>query len=243
MKKLLIVLVLFLLCGCNNNDNISSLIDPFNELAKSEITYTNNMTKKYYSYYLNPNFGKISSDEISSELIYKNTTFLMNLKVNKIIVDNYYNQIEDENYQIGQLIFNNNGNYLQNGIEYSYNYKIYEITENSYYFVLDTEYLNFSTISNIADLKVISLEMLEIAKSVKVNEEELIADYSNKETIDYVKETIDLFEQKIPESGTLEEMMGLNENGEEDIDKSGREEEPENSDISETDEINLEGEE
>ena len=50
-------------------------------------------------------------------------------------------------------------------------------------------------------------QMLKIVRTASYDEEEVLNSYSSKSRISYVKENLNLFEEEIPESGLLEELM------------------------------------
>jgi hypothetical protein len=210
MKKILILMILlFVLASCSDKSAQSSIDDEINSIAELEIKYENNNYKKLYDYFTNVDVGKIDSNEVSSLLSVDKNIFVMNLKVNKIINDEIYKNDNLEYYDIKQLMFENNGLYSSNGIKYNYEYRVYLLNNDDYLLLMNTEYLNFSTIANLTQLDEIAYEMINVAKSARIDNELIVSEFSNKETLDHEKETIKLFEKKIAVNGTLEEMMGI----------------------------------
>jgi hypothetical protein len=210
MKKILSLLILlFVLVSCSDKSAQSLIEDQINSIAEIEIKYENNNYKKLYDYFTNVDVGKIDSNEVSSLLSVDKNVFVMNLKVNKIINDEIYKNDNLEYYDIKQLKFENNGLYLSNGIKYNYEYNVYLLNNDDYLLLMNTEYLNFSTIAQLTQLDEIAYEMINVAKSVRIDNQLIVNEFSNKETLDHEKETIKLFEKKIAVNGTLEEMMGI----------------------------------
>ena len=210
MRNILItILLLFTLLGCSTDNAEDDIALQVNALAEANVGYDNNNHKEYYNYFTNVEVGKLESNEVSTVLSVNNDVFVMNLKVNKIINDEYYHNDVNEEYDIRELLFENNGIYSAYGLKYNYEYSVYSLNSDDYLLTMDTEYLSFSSIAQLADMADIAREMLNIAKSVQVDRQLVINDFSNKETIDHVKETIKLFEQRIAVNGSLEEMMGI----------------------------------
>jgi hypothetical protein len=58
------------------------------------------------------------------------------------------------------------------------------------------------------------VQMLKIARSVEVNELEIISYYSSKPADEHQREKVDLFQQEIAENGRLDELLGGVDSGE-----------------------------
>ena len=50
-------------------------------------------------------------------------------------------------------------------------------------------------------------DMMQIARSVKVDDAKVIDAYANRNTVNYKSEKIQLFKQVVPESGRIEELF------------------------------------
>jgi len=210
--RLILVLLIFQLVGCSKISDELKITEQVSSIAELSVNYDNNNFKEYYSYFTNVDVGKISSNEVSSVLTVSDNEFVMNLKVNNIINDELYNSEYLEVYDIKELKYENDGIYLSNGIKYNYEYNVYSLNDNDYLLLLDTEYLGFSAIAELNQLPEIAYEMINIAKSVNIDNDLIVNQFSNKNVIDHEKETIKLFEQKIAVNGTIEEMIGTDDN-------------------------------
>ena len=210
--RLILVLLIFQLVGCSKISDELKITEQVSSIAELSVNYDNNNFKEYYSYFTNVDVGKISSNEVSSVLTVSDNEFVMNLKVNNIINDELYNSEYLEVYDIKELKYENDGIYLSNGIKYNYEYNVYSLNDNDYLLLLDTEYLSFSAIAELNQLPEIAYEMINIAKSVNIDNDLIVNQFSNKNVIDHEKETIKLFEQKIAVNGTIEEMIGTDDN-------------------------------
>ena len=105
-----------------------------------------------------------------------------------------------------KLVYSKSGKYLTiKDIERDYILNLYQ--NNDYYVIeLITSDLTYIT-SSKAYIKDIVKHLFTIAKSVDLDEELIIADYSDKNIVDYKKKQIDLFDSTRPTSGDLSEML------------------------------------
>ena len=105
-----------------------------------------------------------------------------------------------------KLVYSKSGKYLTiKDIEKDYILNLYQ--NNDYYVIeLITSDLTYIT-SSKAYIKDIVKHLFTIAKSVDLDEELIIADYSDKNIVDYKKKQIDLFDSTRPTSGDLSEML------------------------------------
>ncbi len=135
MKKLLIIISIFLLIGCTNtNINTLTLKEIINNQIESE-NNLNNTNNKGFRYYLPTEFSVKKDNDFVQELISHNDTYYLNID----IVSYYYkNKIQSEpkldDYEY--FTFNNNDNYgylriTKNNdyffVELCYNYAIIEV--------------------------------------------------------------------------------------------------------------------
>ena len=67
--------------------------------------------------------------------------------------------------------------------------------------------MNYYGNIKVSDIRDVTSEIFIIAKSTKVNNEEVINAYSNKEIISYQKKQIDLFDTVLPNNGQLSDML------------------------------------
>lgn len=220
MKKVIVsILSVLLLSGCTVKTNInlqeeleSALIE-----GNSETIYQNNMNKKLYSYYLPTSIGRNYSTQCSSILNDRGRKFIMNLNIAAIIQGQYYN--ESENSFVSDLnspIAQSSGEYVDtNEKTHSYEVSIYEI--NGYYIsIFSSDTVEFYSVLDALSSCEIIKDMLMIARSINVDKNAVLKKYSNKNTVDYKSEKIELFEQIVPESGRIEELFEDTQNDGED---------------------------
>lgn len=222
-------IVLLLICtACTNANTNANLDNLFASLPNIE-NYNTNNNLKYYSYYLPSDLGEeeIASDSVN--LKYGESTIIMNLNIADIINSSYYADkvlSDDGFYNNDYLIYENSGTYtLKDESEKSYLYKLYDYDEYYALYLKTSDNIFYGNVVKGSE-KEVTRQLLIIAKSVDVDENLVIADYSSKDTIDYQKKQIDLFNYQKPSNGTLGEMLtddatvGDGENTNENVDNN-----------------------
>lgn len=215
MKKYPIILVSLImimsLWGCSGEItevNIEQALEvAITETTKEEIALYQNMHKSFYSYYLPQHVGKRKSTAYSNVFVIDNQEVLMSVKPASVIIDEYY----------GKSNLNSIKEYDNALLSNSYDLTNYEEKKISmvvsvfqfdglYYMLADTTNFTFLTTTTLGNMPNIIRDIIRIARSVDVNEKEILAEYSRKESIDYQQATT-IFSQSIPENGTLAEML------------------------------------
>ena len=199
MKKILIIIGIFLLIGCTNtNINTLTLEEIIDNQIKEE-NKLNNTNNKGFKYYLPTEFSVKKDADYVQELISHNDTYYMNVD----IVSYYYkNKIQSEpkldDYEY--FTFNNNDNYgylriTKNNdyffVELCYNYAIIEVE-------VEEEDLKYAISRSIIILNSIKYNDLVIEKNiVEDNIETGESKYSipqpenkssSKNVLEYIKE-------------------------------------------------------
>lgn len=209
MKKILyLILSAFMLSSCT----VKTYIDLQSELESSLASandakiFTSNINKPLYSYYLSPSIGRNKSTQTSSILNDRGRKFVMNLNVASIIQEKYYSETEQtDDFQ--DPIVKCEGEYIDvDETTHSYTVTTYEM--NDYYVtVFHSDVVEFYSVLDALSTCDIVKDMLRIARSMRVDTDAVIQAYSNKKTVDYKSEKIELFEQIVPESGRIEELF------------------------------------
>lgn len=210
MRKIFCLILIFCLVGCSQPPQ------SFQERLENTLLNANQIEavspsnrKIFYSYYVEPSVGRIDSNESSNIFEKNNVKFVMNLNVSNIINTRYYSDamIDSNTVTKDELLFTINGkykDYLDN--EYDYSCDVYKY-DNTYYMTFVSKYMNFYAIGNQMDLITVAQEMLKISKTIRVDEDAVISHYSSKETVEYQKEALQLFEVVVPENGRVDEML------------------------------------
>lgn len=209
MKKIVLLLFCILCTACTNTnlnanlDNLFSSVDTINY-------YNTNNNLKYYSYYLPSDMGEEEIDSDSLTIKYNESEIIMNLNISDIINSKYYSDylLEDDGfYNSEYLVYENNGTYtLSDESEKQYLFKLYNYGD-YYALYLKTSDMIFYGKVAYGDIKETARHLMIISKSLVVDSDLVISTFSKKDTIDYNKKQIDLFNSSMPTSGSLSDML------------------------------------
>ncbi len=209
MKKIIsLVAILMLLCGCSIDDDFDvQFIAELEQLASEPIANLANNNKPLYRYYISPEVGRRYSSMTSSVFVYRDEEFIMNLDIATIINSEYQN--DEIEIDTSESILTSEGQYLHFSQEsYGYSLLVFETSDNKYFVELNTEFVDFYAHCEYTSIDDLVLEMMKIAKTVSIEEEEIVAVYSSKTVIEAQKEQVELFDIIIPEAGRIEELLG-----------------------------------
>lgn len=210
MKKQILLLSCLLLTGCSIKKDVSLQDEITKQLEKTsqETIRSTNMNKDYYSYYLPEHIGRLSSTKSGSILNDRDRKFIMNLNVASIVNTNYTGVETPLNTEdLSDPIVSIDGEYNDRDENtHSYHVSVYSI-DSQYLLEFTSDTVQFYSISDALSTLDLVDDMYVIARSMKVDTNEVISAYSNADTIDYQSEKIELFEQLVPESGRVEELF------------------------------------
>lgn len=216
MKKLfLLCSAMVLLTGCTLHPTIDlqkTLEQNIAKVQKEKISLPSN-NKPYYSYYIEPSIGRISSNGTSNVLLYDGNPFVMNLNITGLISTKYYTFDIEESlpFKKDKIVAKTKDNYVDiKNHEHAFIVNIYQI-EDYYMTVFVSDTVDFYAITDLLTSAKISGVMLDIARSVAVKEDAVIADYYNQKTEVYEEEKIKLFDSIAPENGRIEELFDDND--------------------------------
>ena len=211
MKKIiLIILSMFILMGCTNEkENKTILINDLKEFGHSSISFINNHSKKLYSYYVMPSMTSDSINDTSSIIKYEDKTISLNIEVNNILDQQLFSN-EDKVKQlkikgtrvlmIDDLLIDYNNEPV------NYYFEIYRLND-EYLLSLRTKFFILESIQKQSDVEIIAKMMMTVAKSVNIDIDQIILDYSNKIEIYTEKEVIELYKPLAPENGPISEIL------------------------------------
>ncbi len=209
-KTLLSILILFLLCGCNTSvGSIDILLDRYlNDALTSELQEPS-FIKECYRYYTDPSVGRISATRTSNTFMKEGHLFVMNLRVGSVISRRYYGSesSEAEPLRADAEIVRKEGTYIDySGAEYGYLITASRLDE-GVILRARTQFMDFAAVCGENDIGLIAGEMLKIARTVSIDEDQILSAYSTREAISYTGETVTLFENIAPENGMIEELF------------------------------------
>lgn len=178
-----------------------------------QINKVTNISKNLYSYYLPPSIGRKTSTPTSTILSDENINILMNLDVIGIISDSYYKTTASTGSFKSMLASTDNlitfDSAMTNsaGTKLTYRVSILYVNSKMILLTLEGGYFIFTAITPISLSQEILYDMIKIARSCTVDSPAVLLAFSTRETIDYKKETLDMFSQIAPESGTILDMI------------------------------------
>lgn len=208
----LVISALIPLSGCTvyRKVNLQNMLEKKITEAEKATVFEPDHQKKFYSYYISPQIGRMEGDSTGNIFNYQGTRFLMNLNVSSIINRKYYQGIENDSDILnqGKEKAYLTGNYRDlNGDVHSFSTVIYDIGNQNYLTAMRTDTVDFCSVSDALKAVDTAGEMLRIARSVEVNTDQITAAYSRKETVVFTGEKIQLFDSVAPESGRVEELF------------------------------------
>lgn len=210
-KAFICFIIVFLITGCTDqttlNNQIKKAVNRAITCQFDEDT-TNNCQKKYYSYYLRRNVGRVSADEISNIFKISGNIASLSLDItsivnNSILLDSDESTIRD----IGTLenpIYSDLSRFTDSsGQSIPYKLAVAKMEDNDYFVMIQTSQFIFIA-STTADTCADTIyDMILLLRSCKVDKEDLILDYASDNIITYSTSVVTLFEDVVPESGYL----------------------------------------
>ena len=212
MKKfsLVILMCLLLLSGCRvDNKSVLELIDgTIEEAILLSMPKTVNMNKKLMSYYLQPSIGKMESSQTNSVFKMYGNLVILNIDVASVISRKYYTTVQLNDLRqldaFENMVFEKEGSFpTATNIVRNYRYRLYQVSNKEYGILLQTSNLMCVALVPIGDVLNVTTDMFLLVRSARIDEEAVVSAYSQKELINYEKETLDLFDKLYPDEGLL----------------------------------------
>ena len=210
MKKLIIVFICVLLCSCNTSTNIRSSIDEVLSVDNQIITLRRNNYADYIDYYLPSDVYEYSCDKLAYTFNYDESRIVMDINIPGILNSEYYpnKDIVDEGFfDKNKLVYKHTSTYLDmDNNPHDYFLNIYEYRKQYLVYFVSRE-LVFYGYCDEKDLIQVCSKIILIAKSSSVKNEDVLANYSTKDVIDYEKKNINLFETIMPVNGDIHDFL------------------------------------
>ncbi len=203
MKKIVILLILLLaLTGCKT----TTLDYGFVEGLSKPVPQSTNHNKAYLSYYVPPHVGLKESGTNYSLLDVEGFDVLMRLSVEHIISENFdYDKNEDKEIS-HHLLFEDEASYIDIEDEPKTLHAMIYKLDDRYAILLDNKEIEMMALVPKTNVSITLETMVNMIKSVWVNKDGVVSDYSSKEISTYESTYSEFFEQTPPETGTLKEM-------------------------------------
>ncbi len=200
--SILFVTLLFL-TGCTKvNNDLSADISNRMNTALSEKVSSPFYHHQYYAYNIEASVGRIESTLTSNTFSYNGTKFIMNLNIPYILGDT------SSSFKLtDQVIYENSGEYSDyNGNNHPYSLNVYNLNDDTI-IELTTDYTVFYSICSSKEVGSLVEVMIDIARTVKIDENKIKQDYSDRELITYKREQLELFKNIVPENGAVDELF------------------------------------
>lgn len=216
MKKVIVCILCLLLCGCSVSEK--SLEDNFDSLIYSiraeKAVESTNKHRTYFDYFLPRNVGKRFSNEENAVFVLGNQQFYMNLDITDLIVTEYYSPIFSyqqtrlrEIKKLGDVVINKSGEMLNSSEEMKkFNVVVTDLGDAEYLLYVQYGDVYFAALCPLAEVENLVYEMFKIGRSVKIEKQEILSAYSNKETV-IITQSYDLFEKVFPENGVVYDVL------------------------------------
>lgn len=211
MKRMIpLLLVMCVLAGCAQPS--MSMQDALNTaLAAKQKTDVQqyNHSKGYYSYYLPKNMGRYESTAYGNVLCYEGYRVLMSLNTPAILNQKLYPDKMDNPIRLSEIskaAFANGLYTDSDNIGHLFEIGVYA---NGYDYTVCfvSDIVVFETTCPSLLVDDMGAQMLEIARSIQISEQEIIENLSNQVTEIKKREKVELFESLAPENGRIEELF------------------------------------
>lgn len=190
--------------------DVQSRLDAAVSQALSSEPASANNRKEFYSYYLDPSVGRLASTATANEFQTGGSRFVMNLDVASIINSVYYpEETVSHDYALsgGEIARAAGTMTTAGGEEQPYEIVIEKTEDDRCLIHVSAGWMSFECLCDEALAPAAAGQMLKISRSVSVDTTEVIAAFTTKEGIDYVGTPVELFEDKAPENGSIEELL------------------------------------
>jgi|GEM_PF-5306755 len=207
-KICLLLIALFLLTGCAvGSSEFSVRMDQvMKESSMRKATTYQNNHKRLYSYYLPVSMGKRESNSISTILEVSGYETIMNLNVENVLAERYYNgaDVSIKSLLNTDLIYTKKGTYTNfEGKEQQYAIYINRLSNGTSFIVLKTNHFTYLTNVDFNDVSAVVQQLFTVARSTRINEEEIVSFYSRREVLNYDIKIVEIFQEKVPVNGDL----------------------------------------
>ena len=221
MKKRAILLLcsLFFLSGCGVSQKsvIDEIANTIRMASKVDVGVETNRHRQYFDYYLPRGIGQRVNPNLdveNAEFILNNTSFYMSLDIAEVIINEYYDRLlkykvnqHNDIMKVGDTLINRSGE-LEDyaNVMRDYSVIVNKLNEDDYFIYVSYGDVYFVSLSPLSEVNDIVYNMLVIGRSVQVDSELVLLNYSNKVNT-VIEQSYDLFETVFPESGIVADVL------------------------------------
>ena len=138
----------------------------------------------------------------------------MNFNPNKIVIHDYYYKdkiVSSEELKINEesdLYYDASGTFKGSDKRYHYyDIKVVHLRDNNYLLKLDMSYVNYLAVVKPVEIKPLIKSMFTMAKSIHFDADYVVNEYSLQSTSESVKVSLEEFNEELPESGLLSDLI------------------------------------
>lgn len=213
MKKIILILVIVtLLTGCVQTDenSLSSNLDSLMSNLDFNYNTRQNHSSAFYTYYLPSDMSETDANSNASVIEYGKSKVVLNLNIGSLISNKYFNSktfIDEGFFKDATKFYDYSGQFVKDDESImDFNLDIYK-HDDIYLINLATVEISFYGSSTANELIDLIRHLFIIAKSANVDKESVIASYFEKDTIEYEKKQVNLFDYVIPSSGFISDLI------------------------------------
>lgn len=213
MNKLRYIILMLLLVGCNVDSlsNVESEVDKtITKVNDTSIYEIQNQNKKLISYYLPTNIGILRSNKISTLMLIDGFEVFMTLNISEVISEEFIlTNLDKSDYVLVKdfKTLNSKKDSVLNEIV------IEDLGDNQFLLYLKSEEVFFLTVVPKAAIPNVLENILLVSRTITINKNAVLADYSNEDQINYKKEVIELFSESVPTEGFIKDIYEDKEEG------------------------------
>lgn len=206
MRIIKYLLIGFLLLGCSDNSTVEieeNVLQTIKKVVDTKPYGIQNHKKGLFSYYLPKNIGVLRSNKISTVLIADNSEIFMALNVSEVMNDKLDEFLlsESDFVLIKKFETINNQNLVVNN-----ELIIEQLADDQYLLYLKANEMFYTASVASASIESTLENMLIVSRTVNIERKLVVAEFSNKEEMNYRKQVIELFSESVPEEGFLRDI-------------------------------------
>lgn len=211
-KVILIISLSWVLSACVYDVQAEQSFERAVEEALSQpVAKFRNMNRDLFSYYLPVHMGRRPAGPASAKLISRNQVVMLNVDVINVLNQSYYRDISNplrNALNKEAAFFVKEGFMVRNdGVAMPYALSVTQLSDALVFAQVQTDSFIISSFHPPGSSVELLKDMILLARTVRVNQSVVLATYSNREILTFQRESLNIFAQVAPESGTVIDMI------------------------------------
>lgn len=198
------------LCSCSASYDVQSELDGIFAQDEEPLKVRHNNYTDYIDYYLPSDVAEFSNDKTSFIFMYNDSRIVMDINIAAIINSVYYRNVPlsiEGFFDEDRKVYQKSGSLTDMSKQSrEYIFDVYRY-DDRYLLNLVCEDVLFYAWCVPSQLLPVSSRILIMAKSALVNRNDIAADFSSIEVIDYEKKQVNLFETIMPVNGVINDLL------------------------------------